>query len=151
MGWKTFQQGFMRRGGIGAMLLGLLLSGPAHAVDVQETLAYKLAVLHANAESPGQFLIQGQVEPPQAVISEFQWIMDSLRQVCLNPETALADTIVEIWQALKRTSSERSLLEAARDLSRTAVQMSRARQEKVNFRMTSRYWLKQQLDRAPGR
>ncbi len=112
---------------------------------LEDTIAYKIAILHIRAERAEEMLLKNSLEPPSAVVSEFQWILDTLKQRCINPETAIADTIVETWTALRPYDPDRTLLEVARALSLTARNTVLFGVEKVNFRMTSKYWLAREL------
>ena len=131
-----------------------LLMGSVSAVfsdSGKDSIAYKLAMMHEREEKPEDFLLKKTIEPPSALVAEFQWIMDSLKTRCLNPETAIADTIVESWSALKATDRPLSLLETARELASIAKNTNRFGNQKVNFRMTSQYWIKEQMAKKTGR
>lgn len=110
--------------------------------DQRSTIAYKLAQFQVNQEHPEESLRQEKVIPETALVSEFQWILDSLRNRCLNPETAIADTIIETWEILKKNGRQMSVLQVARELNQTAQNAFRSEKQKINFRMSSRYWLK---------
>ena len=114
-----------------------------YAEEAQDKLEYKLAVLNAKAEDPQSALLNAAVEPNEAMVSEFHWILDGLKNRCLNPETTIADTMVQIWQTVKGRGARLSLLETARELSQTARNRVLFGDERVNFRMTSAYWLNQ--------
>jgi len=118
--------------------------------DTKDTIAYKLAILHTKAEHPENELLGKPYRPQASTVAEFQWILDSLETRCLNPETALADTIVENWtlhnKAFSKQGKSLSLLETARELLTTARNTRVFGTEKVNFRMTSQYWLKNKLE-----
>ena len=115
----------------------------ASAEEVEDTIAYKLAVIHSKAIDPESALLNQSVQPSRTTITEFFWIMESLRNRCINPENAIADTIMETWQMVKSKGYNISLLEISRQLSQTARNHSLFGDEKVNFRMTTGYWIKQ--------
>ena len=135
-------------------LLSLLLLGSAVSLSYgdgapkEETIAYKLAVMQLNEDNPENLLLKKTTVPPPALLTEFQWIMDSLTSRCLNPENAIADTIVENWKALNKAGKSMTLLQTAHELANVATNIQRSDNKKVNFRMTSRYWLKNKLGEA---
>ena len=141
-------------GGRGNLLAGLclwatLLSSPEAFADTKDTIAYKLAILHTKAEHPENELLGKSYQPQASTVAEFQWILDSLKTRCINPETAIADTIVENWNLLNKAPNKQkkslSLLETARELLNTARNTRLFGTDKVNFRMTSQHWLKNKL------
>lgn len=118
----------------------------ASAQSGKESIAYKLAILYTREGKPEDALLNKPAMPAAAVVSEFQWILDSLKIRCLNPETAIADTIVENWTAVNKNGGKPiGLLETARELATTTKNINLFGKGKVNFRMTSNYWLKQKL------
>ena len=130
------------------LLMPLLFSLSGFA-DTKDTIAYKLAILYTQAEHPENELLGKPNKPQAATVAEFQWLLDSLETRCLNPETAIADTIVENWTLLNKVLNNQgkslSLLETARELLTTARNTKLFGTAKVNFRMTSQYWLKNKL------
>ena len=112
--------------------------------EVEDTFAYKLAVLHIKNEYPQKVLLEGKIEPPTSVIYEFQWILDGMKNRCNNTEEEIASTIVNTWVSV-RPHKDINILETARALSLTARNQSLFGTEKVNFRLTSKYWLAQQI------
>jgi len=121
--------------------LGILQPQECWGANVKESIAYKLALFHIRTLNP----LDDITEPPQALISEFTWIMESLRARCINPETTLADTLIQTWQVLKSQGSKLSILDVSRELTVQAKNNILFGPGKVNFRMTSNYWLKQFL------
>ena len=107
----------------------------------QDNLAYKLAVLHTKAEEPEKVLLNKPIEPSRAILSEFEWILQSLHNRCLDPETTIANTIIETWYITKKRGSKLSLLEVARALSQMTQNTNLFGRDKVSFRLTSKYWL----------
>jgi hypothetical protein len=107
----------------------------------EKQIAYKLAILHVRyLEGVQSFSSQNQTPSP-AVISEFQWIMESLKNICLNPEQSIADTIMETWGSLRTQGYQVTILETARELLKVTKSAALKDKGKVNFRMTSQYWL----------
>jgi hypothetical protein len=128
------------------LFITLCLATSAWAVDpVQDSIAYKLAWMHMRDIDPQSAFLKGKVDVPQAILSEFQWLIDSLKQRCLNPENAIADTIRETWLTLKYNGIDMSILDITRELSLSARNTNTFGEKKVNFRITSRYWLTQKL------
>ena len=115
------------------------------ATENKTSVAYKLAALYTESENPDQAFLKKPVKPMEAVVSEFQWILDSLKNRCLNPESAIADTIVETWNTLKKSEKPLTLLQTARELQNATKNTNLLGTKKVNFRMTSKSWLKNKL------
>jgi hypothetical protein len=137
---------FMKKKTIWSLCFFILVGiSAAQAQDVKSTIAYKLAAMHTKNLTPFKSFINKDIEPPSSLVSEFQWIMDELKARCINPENAVADTIVETWMTFRKVSPAVSLLDTARELSKNAKNTTLFGNEKVNFRMTSKYWLAQQL------
>ncbi len=114
------------------------------ADEPKDIIPYKLALLHTRHESPEEALVNESLEPSHAILAEFQWIMASLRNRCLNPEGVIASTIVESWEIVRKWDvEEMSLLDITRALNKTAQNKSFFGYEKINFRMTTNYWLTQ--------
>lgn len=121
-------------------VLFLLFPSVAWSLDMTDTIAYKLAGMHTKNLNPGPKMMGYALKPSDAIVSEFQWILGRLKTRCLNPESALADTIVITWQTAKGRGSDLTLLDVARELSRTAQNTKLFGAGKVNFVMTSQYW-----------
>ncbi len=113
------------------------------AQDAPQDFSYKLAVIHMKAVDPENALLNPSLEPSESIVAEFHWIMETLQNNCINPQVALADTLIETWQKAKNIGYSGSLLEISRELSADARNYKLAGDEKVNFRMTSAYWLEQ--------
>ena len=114
-----------------------------YAEDLKETIPYKLAILHIRYTDPEAALPDKSVEPSSALVSEFQWILEGLRNRCINPETAIADSIVETWQYVRAKGYGIPLLEIARQLSQVARNRILFGEQRVNFRMITAYWRKE--------
>ena len=115
----------------------------SRAQDGPEDFSYKLALIHLKAADPENALLNPSVEPSESIVAEFHWIMETLQNNCLNPEIAIADTLIETWQKAKNIGYTGSLLEISRELSANARNYKLAGDQKVNFRMTSAHWLDQ--------
>lgn len=117
----------------------------------KDTIAYKLAVLYTKNENPTNVLLNKSIAPAPTTVAEFEWIIDSFKNRCLNPENAIADTIMESWsnanKFLNTKGESISLLQTARELLVITKNTKLFGTEKVNLRMTSRYWLEQKLGR----
>ena len=137
-------------GGVFFLVLGkpFLDNGLALA-ESKDSIAYKLAILQIRSDHQENEFLGKTNTPAPATIAEFQWILDTLKSRCLNPESAIADTIVESWTTANKFMNQAgqsiSLLETARELLAYTRNTKVLGTPKVNFRMTSRYWLKQKL------
>ena len=122
----------------------LLLCGnyTANADETTSSLAYKLAILQERARSPEAVLMKQPIIPRNAQVQEFQWILSALENRCLNPPNAIADTIVEVWNAVQQRGASLTLLDVAHKLQSFADNAYQREHKEVNFRMTSFYWLK---------
>jgi len=112
------------------------------AKDQEEDIAYQLAVLYTKQQNPEKVFLSEKIKPSKNIVAEFQWIMGGLKNRCLNPESVIAATIFGAWQRLKNRGEKISLLEVARKTSQVARNRNIFGVEKVNFRMTTNYWLK---------
>lgn len=123
----------------------LILCWPVNAdAEIKGTFAYKMAMMHYRSQHAEEALLNQDLEPPQSIISEFQWIMDTVKHRSLNTETEIADTIVLSWMKIHNIDPEWTLLKTARALSQNARNIPLFGREKVDFRITSQYWLGQQ-------
>jgi len=119
----------------------LLANHPIRAGDIEDTIAYKLAILHTQSLQRKNFWLEKRLAPSPATITEFQWIMDGLKTRCVNPENTIADTIVESWLRLKEKGEPISVLGTARALYKVTRDTSLLGTGKVNLRMVANYWL----------
>ena len=127
---------------ISALLLGSWLTSPSFG---DETLAYQLAVLQTRAQNPENDILKRTIPPQQSEINEFQWILDSLQNRCVEPEQAIANTMIDTWHTLRNNKFSLSLLDVARELLRNARDTRKFGMDKVHFYLTSQYWLSQKL------
>ncbi len=104
-----------------------------------------MALMHYRAEHAQEALLKKDLEPPQSIISEFQWILDTLKHRSLNSDKEIADTIVFSWMKIKNQDRQWTLLKTARALALNARNMALFGRQKVDFRITSQYWLAQEL------
>ena len=109
--------------------------------DIKDTLAYKMAILHTQDIFPERRFLGRSTTPADATVSEFQWLLDSIKYRTTNSETEIADTIVEAWSALKQKGHDMTILETARQLSRVTKDTKLFGVDPVNFRVTSYVWL----------
>lgn len=137
----------MRKYVLCCVMLSFILSFPVRvwADRDEEGIAYKLALMHTRALAPEQYLIKKDLRPDRSTIAEFEWILQSLQSRCVNPEHALADTIVEIWKSINQAGAKMSILDVARELANNARNTSAFGASKVNFRATSKVWLTSKL------
>ncbi len=115
------------------------------AKNIEDTIAYKLAILQTKDIDPEGALLKKAIEPERATVTEFHWILETLRNRCINPETAIADTIVQTWGFVKQKGMRVTLLDVARELSQAASNRVLFGDKKVNFRMTTAYWINEKF------
>ncbi len=126
-------------------LIFLSLSGQTSAANILDSIAYKLAAMHTTALEPSQALLKKSIKPPDATVSEFKWIIESLRSRCFNTEIAIADTIVQSWKTATSQGYSLTLLDTARQLLEMTHNTNLFGTAKVNFVATSKYWLTHNL------
>ena len=110
------------------------------AEDILDTIAYKLAAMHTAALEPGNVLLK-KTKPADSVVSEFKWIMESLKSRCFNSEASIADTVVETWKTATGKGYSLTLLDTARELLKMTRNTNLFGANKVNFKATTKYWL----------
>ncbi len=132
----------MKRISVLYLLCFAVLSFPVEAGSSKESVAYRLAVLHARNMDPLKALTSGGVEPSPATLREFEWIMATLKDHCKNPEPVLGNIIVETWRGRQRNGSKQSLLDVARKLNWVVKNSGFYGKAKVNFEVVSSYVLK---------
>lgn len=133
----------MRKIIISFLSIAVVLSGafPVTAEEPNNTIAYKLAVIHTRTVNPDQILLKNQ-EPPNSVISEFQWILDTIYQRSVNSMDDIATILVEAWQMVKKRGyRDATLLETAHTLSDFTRNNNLFGNGKVNFEKTTEYWI----------
>ena len=108
--------------------------------DPKEALAYKLAALHVRSTSENTIILDSSLEPDSATVAEFQWLLDSLKNRCLNPETEIADTIISCWRLIRNRGYQLTLLEIARALVKNTRDAKLFGNAKVDFKKASGYW-----------
>ena len=113
----------------------------AEAASSKESVSYRLAALHTKSIDPIKALTSGSVDPSSATLREFDWIMDTLKDHCKNPEAAIGEIVVETWRQLQRNGSKQSLLDVARKLNWVVKNSGFYGKTKVNFEVVSRYLL----------
>lgn len=125
-------------------VLCLLVAGASSVNSEGEanSLAYKLAILQERARSPESVLMGKQSIPRDSEVQEFRWIMTALEGRCLNPPGAIADTIIEMWNVLQQRGLSLTILDVAHKLHSAADTAYKRENKKINFIITSRYWLK---------
>lgn len=122
-----------------SLLITIFASDCCFSAD--KTIAYKLAVIHTRGKISTDVRQSRPAKPAQSVIAEFDLLLSSLQNRCTNPETTIADTMVETWQILKQNGRNTSLLETAHQLNAAARNTVLFGYNKVNFRLTSKVWL----------
>ncbi|MFA5060259.1 MAG: hypothetical protein WC676_06485 [Candidatus Omnitrophota bacterium] len=126
--------------------IGLCLSfSGLHTVIAGEekTTAYQLALLHTKALFPEEAMMNPSLRPENAVITEFQWLLDSLSTRCINSQPEIVSIIISAWKLVRSRHYDISLLDATRGLTRNALNKSKFGNTKVDFQKTSGMWTSQ--------
>jgi hypothetical protein len=134
---------------LGALLgsLALIFStySPATADEgqkLQDSIGYKLAVIHAQASDPESALL-GQAAPSREAITHFLTLMEVLRNRCVNPENEIADGIVGTWKLLQKHGYNLPLPQLAEELTNFARNRVLFGDERVDFKQVTAVWLSQ--------
>jgi hypothetical protein len=113
----------------------------ASAERDESSPSYQLAILNAKGENPELAMMDKKITPDESVIAEFEWILQSLHNRCLESDNAIVTTIVETWKVTRRGHLKLSLLDVSRELEKMAGNTSLFGTGKVQFGVTSKYWL----------
>ena len=85
-------------------------------------------------------MLNSSFEPERATITEFEWLIDTLKNRCVNSEKAIVDTILSAWKLIKNRGYDISLLEITRALTKNAADTTRFGNKKIDFVKTSGLW-----------
>ena len=112
------------------------------AADENST-GYHLALLQEQALNPEKMLLRQVIQPEDAMVREFDSIIETLRYRCNNPEALIVATLVETWRTVQRRGYDIKLLDLSRELgSFTHIVFQRVKGQKIDFRPVSAQWLK---------
>ncbi len=112
------------------------------AQDNAKTYAYRLSLMHSRYLYPEEAMLDEFLEPPRSTIAEFEWILQTLKNRCVNSEKEIADNIVEAWRITRQWDHlSLTLLDTARQLMLTTKNINLFGPHKINFRSTTSYWL----------
>ena len=117
-------------------LVSLSVSG-----GTEETLAYKLALLYTRHLNPEEALVNPSLAPERATLAEFQWLLDSLKNRCLDSENTIANTTIQTWQYLRKRGHKLTLLDILRSLNKFSQDMPLFGSGKVSFRAVANRWI----------
>ena len=120
----------------------LILSASTVTGEGKSSVAYQLATLHTKSLDPIKALTSPSLNPSPAILREFEWIMATLKDHCLDRESAIGQTVVETWRHLQRNGDQQSLLDVARKLAWVVKNSGFYGKKKVNFSVISQYVLK---------
>ena len=124
------------------VLAGFYLFVPSSfSRDAEETFAYKLALLYTRHLNPEEAIVNPSLVPERAILTEFQWLMDSLKNRCLDSENAIANTAIQTWQYLKKHGRKFTLLDILRSLNKSSQETTLFGTGKVNFRAVANRWI----------
>lgn len=100
------------------LVLGfLLLAVTVNAFADDNSYGYQLALLNERAQNPEKVLMQKKITPTSASIREFEWILETLRNRCPNPQNVIITTLVESWRLVQRRGYNVTLLQFSRQIS----------------------------------
>lgn len=100
------------------LVLGFLfLAVTVNAFADDNSYGYQLALLNERAQNPEKVLMQKKITPTSASIREFEWILETLRNRCPNPQNVIITTLVESWRLVQRRGYNVTLLQFSRQIS----------------------------------
>lgn len=111
-----------------SLIISLLSFAPIAAFAAEFSYGYQLALLDERAQNPQKVLLQQKLAPANATIREFEWILETLRNRCLDPQNVIVTDLVKAWRTVQRNGHKVTLLQFSRqiaDLSNIAFQSRR--------------------------
>jgi len=124
------------------MLCTVAVNLSSSAEDIEETIVYKLAIIHEHGVDPETIFLGDELDPKRAVVTEFQWILDSMEHRCTNSRKEIATIIIDAWKLVKIRKYDMTLLETARALSAHARNRVLFGHGEIDFRASSGLWTK---------
>lgn len=106
----------------------------------ENNTAYQLALLHTKAVNPEKVFLDGSIRPKDSTVAEFQWLLDSIKNRCVNSEESIVHTLISAWKLLQGRGYDMTLLETFRALTKNAQNKSLYGAKKVDFEKASGYW-----------
>lgn len=113
---------------------------PQNGLALEKSTAYQLALMHTQAMNPDKVILEGNVRPKDSTVAEFQWLLDSVKNRCINSEESIVYTAVSAWKLVKSRGYPMTLLETFRALTQNAQNKSLFGPNKIDFEKTSGYW-----------
>ena len=131
------------------LLLTSGILGKAAATD-QVTMGYQLAVLEEQALNPENVLLRKKIIPDNATIREFEWILETLRNKCNNPDDELVGILVKTWRSVQQRGYHLTLLQYSRELaSFSNIAYQSYKNQKVDFQKVAFKWIKEKYPVKP--
>ncbi len=100
----------------GLLFALLILTAPLKTSADEASLGYQLALMDERAQNPQKALTQKTLRPSNAAVREFEWILETLRARCRNPQKVIITTLVESWRMVQRRGYDVSLLTFSRQI-----------------------------------
>lgn len=125
-------------------VLVLTVMTPAAPILADEdSVGYQLALIQERARYPEKQLTGQEIRLDNATVREFEWILETLANRCLNPPKDLPVILVTSWRITQRRGYKEELLEFCREVARyAAVASQEHRNQKVNLETITLKWLK---------
>ena len=99
-----------------SFLIILLLTISLSALASELSYGHQMALLDERAQNPQDVLLHKEIKPDNATIREFEWILETFRNRCPNPQKVVVTTLVESWRLVQRRGYDVSLLEFSREV-----------------------------------
>ncbi len=125
------------------LLAILILTMPLKAFASEVSYGYQLALLDERSKNPQKVLMKKKLNPSDATVREFEWILETLRNRCRNPQSVIITTLVDSWRIVERRGYNVTLLEFSRrmtDFSNIAFQSTR--NQKLDIDKIARKFIK---------
>lgn len=100
----------------GLLFALLILTAPLKTSADEASLGYQLALMDERAQNPQKALTQKTLRPSNAAVREFEWILETLRARCRNPQKVIITTLVESWRMVQRRGYDVTLLVFSRQI-----------------------------------
>ncbi len=96
--------------------LFLMLITPQIAWADSSSIGYQLALIDERAQNPQKVLTQKKINPSDAAVREFEWILETLRNRCPDSQTVIVTSLVEAWRATQKRGYKVTLLKFSRQI-----------------------------------
>ncbi|MCB9757714.1 MAG: hypothetical protein H6753_04730 [Candidatus Omnitrophica bacterium] len=97
------------------LILGLLTIALTALAD-DSSYGYQMAMLDERTQNPQDVLLKKTINPDNATVREFEWILETFRNRCPNPPKTVVTALVQSWRLVQRRGYDVTLLEFSREV-----------------------------------